>query len=218
MADGVVAAVRAIPELSSKWMVVGQSQGGNAALHTLAAQSRQPSLDFRGAVTTGAVVVAEQLFPASDGRHPQTDRGITPLELYLLAGLKVVRPDIEVDSYLTDEGRTLVDQASESCYPELDRATQGLHISQLLTRDPKPLRAAIAQYADVPVTGFRQPVFIAHGTRDNVVGVSRSDAFVRSLATGGEPVLYRTYPTDHWATMRASRVDSAPFVHQQFGR
>ncbi|WP_274387067.1 alpha/beta hydrolase family protein, partial [Rhodococcus sp. YH1] len=53
--DVVRAARAAEPSLSNRWIVIGQSQGGHAALHTARlATSRAPELDFRGMIATGA--------------------------------------------------------------------------------------------------------------------------------------------------------------------
>lgn len=219
-ATAVIDMVRAgratVPELSSRWMVIGQSQGGHAALFTAHAATRYaPELDFRGAVTTGAPSNLENVYPFAGPWIPDLGLdGLTVFTTYILAGMRATMPGVDVDSYLTGVGRQFVDSAETLCYDAQAEAVAGVSVGALLSRplDDPAFRAALTEYLAVPTTGYDRPLFIAQGLLDTVVPAPLSFKLIADLRLAGADATYLTYPTDHNATMAASLPDSTPFV------
>ncbi|REE95464.1 lipase family protein [Thermomonospora umbrina] len=217
--DMVRAARRVDRSLSRRWVAIGQSQGGHAALVTASLATRYaPDLDFRGAVATGAPSNLAAVFSLAGPYLPRIPFAAT-YTTYLLAGLKAARPGFDVDRYLTAEGRAAVRDAETLCYADQTRRMAGLSIADLLSRtllDPA-FRSTAKDVTDVPVKGYDRPLFIAQGTRDTDVPLPLSWKLVGDLTAHGVRHVYRVYPgSDHSATMAASLPDTTPFVARLF--
>ncbi|MFZ2530362.1 MAG: lipase family protein [Rhodococcus sp. (in: high G+C Gram-positive bacteria)] len=217
----IVRAARAVePGLSDRWVVIGQSQGGHAALHTAhLATTRAPELDFRGTVTTGAPANLELLFPLGFPGFPDLGLdGLTEYSGYLFAGLRAARPDLDVNSYLSPLGVDVVDAAETLCYDAFGERYGDVGVGQLLARPlgDDRFRSAFADYVAVPTAGYDRPLFIGQGLRDTMVPAPLSGKLAVDLTVGGADLHYRTYPGGHGDTMSASLPDTTPFVAQLF--
>jgi Secretory lipase len=222
-ATAVIDMVRAgravVPELSSRWMAIGQSQGGHAALFTANQATRYaPELDYRGAVTTGAPSNLENVFPFGGPWIPDLGLdGLTVFTSYILAGMRATMPEADVNSYLTPAGREIVDAAENLCYEAQAEKVKGISVGALLSRplgDPE-FRAALTEYLAVPTTGYDRSLFIAQGLLDTVVPAPLSFKLIADLRLASVDATYMTYPTNHDGTMAASLPDSTPFVRQR---
>ncbi|MDH6283184.1 hypothetical protein M2284_002608 [Rhodococcus sp. LBL1] len=219
-ATAVIDMVRAgravVPELSSRWMAIGQSQGGHAALFTAHEATRYaPELDYRGAVTTGAPSNLENVGTLGGPWMPNLGLdGLTVFTTYILAGMRATVPDLDVNTYLTPLGRQAVDSAETLCYEQQAEAVQGVSVGALLSRpvDDPAFRAAMTEYLAVPTTGYDRSLFIAQGLLDTVVPAPLSFKLIADMRLAGVDATYMTYPTNHDGTMAASLPDSTPFV------
>lgn len=205
-----------VPELSPRWMAIGQSQGGHAALFTAHEATRYaPELDYRGAVTTGAPSNLESAFAVGGPWIPPLGLdGLTVFTTYILAGMRATMPQVDVDAYLTPRGRELVDAAETLCYDEQSEAVRGVSVGELLTGSlgEPAMHAALTQYLGVPTSGYDRSLFIAQGLLDTVVPAPLSFKLIADLRLAGVDATYLTYPTNHDGTMAASLPDSTPFV------
>lgn len=218
----MVRAARAVtPTLSTRWMAIGQSQGGHAALvASPLATTYAPELDFRGTVATGAPSNLETLAPlVGPGFPPLPLTGTTVFVAYALAGLRVSRPDVDVDSYLSPLGREVLDQVETECYEEAAPRLENVSVGQLLSRplDDPPILDALRQTLGVPVTGYNRPLFIGQGLFDQVVPAPFALKLTADLAANHQNFLFKLYPTGHLGTMAASLPDTTPFVRAAFG-
>ncbi|MBM4522775.1 lipase [Rhodococcus hoagii] len=219
----MVRAARAVePALSPRWIVLGQSQGGQAALFTAArATGRAPELDFRGAVATGAPSNLENLTTlVTPGFPPLPLEGSTVFVSYILAGLRAARPDIDVDRFLTPVGRDALAAAETECYETMAPKLAGVSIGSLVSRplDDPALLAAVRDMLEVPTTGYDRPVFLGQGLTDDIVPAPLVLKLAAELAANRQPVTFRTYPTGHLETMRASLPETTAFVRDLFTR
>ncbi|MGY2032510.1 lipase family protein [Nocardia gipuzkoensis] len=218
----VVRAARAVDgSLSSKWVAIGQSQGGGAALFTASLATRYaPELDYRGAVATGpaANIVDAASFlgpnaPAIDNAH------LTAYLAYVMNGLKAARPGFDLDSYLSPDGKQLADAAQALCFQPLADRARGIPVNRLFSR---PLAdgdfvATARPVMDVPLTGYDRPLFIGQGTNDTDVPAPLTAKLVTDMESHGVRPEVHVYPgKDHSATMAASLADSVPFVARLF--
>lgn len=219
----MVRAARAVePTLSPRWMVLGQSQGGQAALFTAArATGRAPELDFRGAVATGAPSNLENLTTLVTPGFPRLPlEGSTVFVSYILAGLRAARPDIDVDRFLTPVGRDALAAAETECYETMAPKLAGVSIGSLVSRplDDPALLAAVRDMLEVPTSGYDRPVFLGQGLTDDIVPAPLALKLAAELAANRQPVTFRTYPTGHLETMRASLPETTAFVRDLFTR
>ncbi|WP_067896263.1 lipase family protein [Nocardia vaccinii] len=227
-AHNVVDAVRAAsghyPALAHKWVVVGQSQGAGAAVSTARyATAFGPDLDYRGAVATGTPAYIEDVLTAlGPGVPPIALSGdITAYTLYILNGLRTARPELNIDSYLTPEGRYWVDRARTECLGPLgaalisNRVVGGNFFARPLAAIPD-FHGLLHNYLGLPETGYDRPLFMGQGLLDIDVITPETLRFAAVLTANRQPLTFRTYPTDHSGTVLASQPDSIPFVRKLF--
>ncbi|UGT39317.1 lipase family protein [Nocardia yamanashiensis] len=224
--DSVKAATRHYPALSQRWAVIGQSQGGGAAVTTAryATEFGGPELDYRGAVGTGVPAYIEDIMlPLGPGvppvRLPSHTSGYV---LYILAGLRTTYPELDIDSYLTDSGRDWLNRANASCLESFgtELTAANVVVGELFARPLAQLAdlpGLLTRYMGLPESGYDRPVFLGQGLLDTDVLTPATLAFAAKLQAGGQPVTVRTYPTDHSGAVNASLVDSVPFVRSLFG-
>ncbi|WP_043657412.1 lipase family protein [Nocardia thailandica] len=192
--DLVRAARAAHPELSRTWTVVGVSQGGHAALSTAHAQAAAaPDLDFRGTVAIDPASDLEKLLPIAGPGTPSLPGLTGPTTGFvvsILAGLRAARPDAQVDTYLTPEGRALVDGATGRCLDAIIRDAGDRTLGDILARPlaDGPLPAAIRDYMALPSGGYDAPVLLLLNATDSVVPSPLHGALAVQLAAAGTDV------------------------------
>nr|WP_239003492.1 lipase family protein [Nocardia panacis] len=219
----MVRAARAVdPTLAAKWMAIGQSQGGGAAVFTAAMATRYaPELDYRGAVATGP---ASNVVEAASLIGPQTppipSSHLTAYAAYIMVGLKAARPAFDADAYLTPIGKEVVTAAEQMCLTAQAAEKFGsITVNQLFSQ---PLSSGpFAEYAhevmDVPLTGYDRPLFLGQGTNDTDVFLPLTLKLIADLETHGVRPEVHIYPgLDHSATVAGSLPDSMPFVARAF--
>ncbi|MGW4480766.1 lipase family protein [Rhodococcus triatomae] len=216
---GVVDMVRAgraaMPELSSRWVVAGLSQGGHAALHTAhLATTYAPELDYRGAVSLAPPTNLEQVFPFAGPGVPNFGvAGLTKFTLFTMVGLADARPDLDIPSRLSPRGRELATLATQVCTVEVGRRIGKMQVGELFSRPIDDLRPALADYIGVPTSGYDRPVLIGQGAVDLVVPMPLTLLFAQQLASVNTRFDLRLYPSaDHIGVLAASFDDAAAVV------
>lgn len=223
--DAVHAATARYPELARKWAVVGQSQGGGAAVYTAryATAFGGPDLDYRGAVGTGVPAYIEDILQPLGPGVPPVELGphTTAYVLYILNGLRTTYPRLGVDDLLTASGRDWLARARTACIGPFgdELAAANVVLGDLFARPLATLpnlHGLLAGYFGLPESGYDRPLFLGQGLRDTDVITPETLRFAAVLTANGQPVTVRTYPTDHDGTVNASLVDSLPFVRGLF--
>lgn len=228
-AHNVVDAVRAASghyaALSNKWVVVGQSQGGGAAVTTAryATEFGGPELDYRGAVATGVPAYIENILALMGPGVPPVKLGAhtTAYALYLLNGLRTTYPELDIESLLTDSGRYWLERARTECLSPLgdELVAHGVVIGDLFTRplaDIPDLRGLLTRYLGLPESGYDKPLFLGQGLLDTDVITPETLRFAAVLGVNRQPVTLKVYPTDHDGAVNDSLPDSVPFVRDLF--
>lgn len=213
--DIVSAAADVLPELSRTWVAAGHSQGGAAAMTTgaLANTYGAPS-DFRGVVAFAPASNVENVLPLLGPGTPRIQPldGVTATLIYVLFGLGNSRPDLDVDSYLSDLGREYVALAEDLCIVDLRESVDGIAPQQLLSRplsDPAMV-SALHTYMAVPTNGYTRPVVIEEGLADTVVPPVSATALAAQLVAGGaDDVTYRPIAGATHYDIIAKTVDDA---------
>ncbi|MFC8047429.1 lipase family protein [Nocardia sp. NPDC057353] len=226
-AHNVVDAVRAAhtryPELSNRWAVVGQSQGGGAAVFTAryATEFGGPELDYRGAVATGLPAYLEEVFLALGPNVPPISLGdhLTAYVLYVLDGLRQSHPELDVTGLLTDEGKEWLDRARTACIEPFADELRGVAIGDLFAKPLASLPDAygvLSRQMGLPESGYDRPVFVGQGLYDKDVVTPQALRWAAVTAAKGEPIRLHTYFEDHSGAVNASLPDSTPFVRELF--
>lgn len=224
--DSVIAMHHMDLPLSPKWAIVGQSQGGGAAVNSArwaTEFSRGTGLDYRGVVATGTPFnvqsIVEQsgpdmLLPPNLGPAANSYTG------YILAGLREARPDLDIDSVLTPAGLDAVNKAETLCKPDLDQQLAGMtptaYFSAPLASRPG-VSEALDAYMGTPTSGYDRPIFLGVGLLDRDVPPNMSQQLADQLRANGQDVTLKVYPDeDHSGTVLASVPDSTPFLAALF--
>ena len=217
--DMVRAGVATEPTLSRKWVTLGQSQGGQAAMVTATiATSYAPELDYRGTVALGVPSNIENLAVLGGPGFPQLPlTGTTTFIAYALAGLRAARPDVGVDAYLSARGREVLTLAEELCYEEANAAIGATSIGDLFARRlDAPILAALREMLAIPVRAYNRPLFLGQGLFDTVVPSPLTFKLAADLALAGQRFTFRVYPTGHLETMLQSEDEAHTFVRRAF--
>ena len=228
--DSVIAARKLQPlqgQLAKKWAVIGQSQGGGAALHVAQRATKASAaagLDFRGTVATGAPARIEDLVLASGPSFPPVvlPAGSNVYSLYILAAVREARPDLNIDSVLTPEGKKMVKAAESSCYYELSDALEGTNVARAFKKPMSSIpgiKKALSAHMSTATTGYDKPVFVGHGLKDKDVPtpvgiILNSEMWLNQFMNSprNKQVEVHWYPNDHSGTVYASMKDSTPFL------
>lgn len=224
--DSVIAMHQMELPLSPKWAIVGQSQGGGAAVNSArwaTEFSRGTGLDYRAVVATGTPFNVESIVKQSGpdmALPPNLGPAANSYTGYILAGFREARPDIDVNSVLTPAGLAAVDKAETLCKPELDQQLSGITPARFFSA---PLAAvpgaaeALDAYLGTPTSGYDRPIFLGVGLRDRDVPPSMSQQLDDQLRANGQDVILKVYPDeDHSGTVLASIPDSTPFLAAAF--
>lgn len=217
-------------QLSDRWAVAGQSQGGGAALHVAhgaSSRSAAAGLDYRGAVATGAPGYIEEvmLLAGPDAPPVPLPGTLSAYLLYTLAGFREAHPELDVDAVLTDQGRRMVDAAETTCLREFRRALDGVNVATAFVaplRSVPGLEPALRNYMATPTDGYDRPVFLGHGLFDvdvpSPIGMAlNSQMWVRQFTGSNAEVEVHWYPTDHGGVMSQSFADATAFMSRIMG-
>lgn len=224
-AYGVVDIVRAArsldKRLSRSWMVIGQSQGGQAALFTGSlANDYARELDFRGTISTAPLSRIRMNAEGLGFLNPES-----PAFAYIpgvVGANKVVYGEgFNVSDLLKDKGAPIYLRSLEtSCLADTVAEMQGLQMKDLLDMDPKKLDNFLdkwAAFADVPMTKYDRPVLIAQGTADKDVYPEASTVTADGLKKAGTDVQLQIFEgADHSGPIRQGVDGFLAFADKQF--
>jgi hypothetical protein len=221
--DSVRAASKAFPELSNSVVIVGQSQGAHAALSaSLLAAAYAPDAHLKGTVATG--VPGDPPF-APETKAPQIPTpphvgGSFPsINLLNLLTDHIMEPSLNPLDYLSDAARPAFGAARTACLDAVRQAVKqgGLTIDNEFKKSLDAADAKAAPYKQYPIPKFVHPVFIGSGLADTSVSPESQYNFVVAACYVGSRIEAHYYPgKDHGGTLKASLVDSVPFVKKLF--
>jgi dienelactone hydrolase len=217
-ANAVIDIVRAARALDSgigtRWVAMGHSQGGQAALFTAQdAERRDPGLDLVGAVSIapGGVGLdqAVDLIRAGSPEVEATQRFL-PL---LVLGAAVVDPSIDPDQIFSSQARPLLTTARTECLAQLNTMPT-VPPGQVFAADAEvdALRAYLKGQDPINLTP-PVPVMLVQGTADAAVPPAGVDALAKALCGRKVALDYRVYPgQDHRGVIAAALTDTQAFV------
>jgi hypothetical protein len=223
--DSVIAAHDMGLPLSPKWAIVGQSQGGGAAISSArwaTEFSAGTGLDYRGVVATGTPANIDKLIQQAgpDLVLPELGPIANAYTAYILAALREARPDLNINSVLSPAGLNAANRAETVCTLALSDELAHLVPAAFFVAplDSIPGMAdALHAFMGTPSTGFDRPIFLGVGLLDRDVPPESTLTFYDQLVANNQDVTLRIYPEDdHSGTVLASLPDSTPFLRQAF--
>jgi fermentation-respiration switch protein FrsA (DUF1100 family) len=233
-AYGVIDAVRAARaadprgSLSSTWLAVGHSQGGQAALFTGALQeSYAPELDYRGSIATAPPSRWRTLISVAQPFDFDPAKPASPFVFLVLEMLRVTNPGtVDPAGYLTPAGARLFTEVQHDvCIGPLVQRLAGHLNGEFFDMDAverETFTRLLERAAEIPIVRHARPLYIAHGTADTLVFPPVSETTSRLLAEAGSDVTFRFYPgADHNSIEAAALPDllawAADRLHDRAG-
>jgi pimeloyl-ACP methyl ester carboxylesterase len=217
--DMVRAARHIEPRLSSRWVVMGHSQGGHAVLFTLAtAASWAPELHLLGGVAEapGAYISP---FITSMTKAPAATPAFAFAVLFMAAAA-AEDPNVKLDRVLTPAALALLPQIQARCVGGLYHADSfgGLVPASSFRTDADlaPLMR-VAAANDAAQLHLTLPLLIVQGTADTTVPQLSSDALDKQLCASGATVRYDVYQgRTHRQVVPAAASDAVAWVQARF--
>lgn len=224
--DIVRAAHQVCPDLSRKWVVMGHSQGGQAAIFTARlAPLYAPELDLVGAVAIAPASHLALVFKVIRSGHAPAAMPFVPL---LLEGAAAASPAVSLNHLLTPLAQQRLKLANQRCLSALYKPDAwGALDAHEVFRANAHFKALHDVLNDESAPGHLQlsvPLLVLQATNDRVVPKELTDPMVAELCSLGDTVDYRTYTiTDlkgpaaaHIGTVKASLADAAHWIASRF--
>jgi hypothetical protein len=215
----VIDAVRAATRLPAAGLAAGgpvafsgySQGGGGAAWAGELAPSYAPELDVAGITAGGTPADLDVVADSLDG-------GIGFGFLLLSAlGLDAAYPELNLPAYLDDKGRTLYDTQQDACVDAVFGYAFG-HIADYTTTNPLTTPAWRARLAENKLGAHRPaaPVFLFHGSADEIIPLSQARALRRTYCAAGVDVTWATYLGEHVTTLAFSAGDVVRYLGDRF--
>ena len=226
-ATDIVRAARQLdPSLSRNWLVMGHSQGGQAAVYTAdLGPVYAQDLQLKGAVAISAPShLAEAVMHGLKDTTGQAN-AFFPL---IMVGMAADAPGIKLDALLTPKGRDAIRVVDQACIAAF-RAPGGWSTfknDQLINfkADFKPLTEALNSLAATQNLRPSVPLLVLQADNDRIVVKPLVDLMVRRFENLGVDVKYIHYgdipdrpsPANHRATVPHSLKDAMAWVGRRF--
>jgi dienelactone hydrolase len=186
----VIDAVRAARHLASadvstRWLAIGHSQGGHAALFTnQLGESYAPELDLLGTVAIAPAAVLDQTFGPADQIVP---RMVGIMALY---GIATDHPELDVNDYVSAAAAEHEHIIDEGCTAEIVTEMLEVPFDTFYDHDPittEPAKSIVAEN-DPGRVRVDAPLLLVQGDADTWVVPARTDALRSRLCTVGQVV------------------------------
>ncbi len=207
--------------VSSKVVLIGQSQGAGAALATAGyAPEYAPELDIRGVVVTGAPYFNAEGLAAVQASRPKDV--VDPLLAYnflALSLLELIDAEFQLQDYVSDEVLPVARLVHSMCYKHLIKRVGEERISYNKAFKVSPARALVKAFKQMeyPSLVFNAPVFFGIGGKDKSTPPKMQYSLVRDICAGGSPAEVHYYPDGtHGSIVNGSTGDSTVFIESVF--
>jgi pimeloyl-ACP methyl ester carboxylesterase/predicted small lipoprotein YifL len=193
----------------------GYSQGGQAAAGAAEIETAYaPELNVQGVVAGGVPSDLGGMIEHLDGAGNQFFAFLA----FAAVGLNSAYPELDLESYLNDEGAALFADNRDVCLFDGITLGTGRHIAELTTSNPLDVQAwqdriAEQQLGSVAPTA---PVFLYHGSADQIVPTALGQSLRTAWCGAGAHVLYREYPVDHLGGIAVGLADGVGFLTARF--
>jgi pimeloyl-ACP methyl ester carboxylesterase len=182
----VAAARAAVPQLGSKWVVAGYSEGSLVAAAVAEFETEQPDPHFLGAIAISGVAEPQEYFErVAEGPSRR-------LLIFLAQGTKTVFPSFRVEDMLTEKALPLYGYVNESCEASL---VQDLAAKEML-RTGWENNSFIQGFFARNTTGqkpIRAPLLVISGDADPTVPSFVTARVVARLCKARDKILFIKY-------------------------
>ncbi|MFE7742247.1 lipase family protein [Nocardia sp. NPDC057455] len=178
--------------------IVGYSQGGHAG-----SWAAELSDDYAPELRIKALAVGGVPADTLTDAVKQHGKLANPAAYFMIAiGHDAAYPELRLDSYLTDEGRSFAQKIRTGCVVDNLIAGQGKSLNQMVTRDPLDTPEWQARLAEdrLGTRPLGYPVYLFHGVNDDIVSYEFGSHLRSDWCRLGNAVEWHALPmADHIA-------------------
>lgn len=212
----VPAARAAVPQLGSRWVAVGHSQGGSAVLKVAELEHTLRDRSFLGTVSLAPPTDFYELWH----RHTDANPAAAAYLDIIALGVHAVEPVFEPRQMLGKAALAALPRVrNEACLEAASALLAGASTSELLQPHwadlPAIVRFARANRPDA--TPGYGPILLLQGTADQTIPQTLTDRAAVNLCRLGDQVQYQTYAgMDHDPLVYASFRDQIHWIAERF--
>ena len=217
--DSVRAVQRSGFGLSTKVVLVGFSQGGEAVFATAGySPTYAPELDIRGTIATGAPYITPEAIASLRATFPRD--AVDPVlgyGFYAMSLAEQIDPSFSVRDYLTSAASPVVLGTATTCFPQTVREILAykLTYNRIYKKDPAPAIDHTLPLLGYPTLSIKTPVFLGTGGEDHDAPPQMQLQLGADACAKGSTVEQHLYPElDHFGTLNGSTSDSLQFVQK----
>jgi Secretory lipase len=205
----VSAARRAAPQLGTRWIVVGERDGGLVAANVGEMETEAGAAGFLGSVAVGGLFDSEDIVTRTEGKD-------TGKILYLAHGIKAQEPEFEISEILTPQARKPYEDAGKTC----DVATEPRTFTAEQLLKPKwEANPFVRRYFLRNRIGMKaaiEPLLVLASASDSSIPIRRTTQIVERLCGKGDRVLFYSYPTPSQTLIGDSVTDQIAWIQGRF--
>lgn len=208
----VQAARAAVPRLGPKWLAMGDSDGGLAALGVAEAESETRDPNYLGSVAISGVADLRDLY--KHFAHGPSQEMLASL----VYGIKTLYPQFKVDDVLTEKALALYHQIQNSCTAE--HTDSEMAAGEVLKPDWES-DGFVKQFLSRNSLGQKPaygPLLVISGESDPAVLTTMTAHVVADMCKQGDRVQFYTYPgLDSGGVIGGSVTDQISWIRSRFG-
>jgi len=203
----IPAARAAVPQLGTKWVVMGEAEGSLAAVAVAEQESEIRDPGYLGSIAiSGLADVREIYAPAAD-----------PSQLAALAyGIKTVYPQFQIADMLTEKGLALYRDVEHACGDP--GKTAGLSAAETVKpgwQDNGFVRQYFARNNLGQARAYG-PMMVISGDADQAISTAMTSQAITRMCKLGDLVQWQRYPLDSGEVIGASARDQMAWIEARF--
>ncbi len=215
--NSVPAAREAVPQLGSRWVAVGHSQGAAAVLFAaeLLNQKKVRDPGYLGAVALSPGTDRIQLLRSATKNR--ASHGYLAFQAY---AMKKIFPDFQYSHFLTPEAIKLMPVVETGAwYVSLATFAHKIPVGKMLLPNAEK-NPHFLKFRDMSIIGLKRahgPIFLAQGLEDKTIPSETVQAAYKRMIAQGSTVEYKEYPgLSHDGLVFGSFRDQLRWVQDRF--
>lgn len=181
----VSAARAALPQLGSRWIVVGYARGSFVAAGVAEAESAIADPNYLGAIAISGVADPQEFFERL-AQGPSY-----PMLVFLAQGAKTIYPEFQVDGMLTDKAMRLYEYVGHACDARSGPVPPANEMLKPNWQNNSYIKQFFARNAPGPASG---PFLLISGDNDPDVPSPLSAKIIARLCDQKDRVFFVKYP------------------------
>jgi pimeloyl-ACP methyl ester carboxylesterase len=206
----IPAARAALPQLGTRWVAAGYSQGASVAVGVAEAESEMNNAGYLGALAIAGAAEPQEMFELF-ARGPES-----PLLVVMAQGVRTVIPAFRVEEILTEKAMPLYQHLTHECElrsgPEVTPAD--------LLRPGWQNSPTVKDFFSRNTLGgkpARGPLLVISGEADTIIPSTLTGATVAKLCHQKDRVLFVKYPgLDGSGVLANSVSEQSSWIHARF--